>query len=103
MSAQIQKEHKDYYDILERTQKGTMDVTPWMEWFLGCLGRALGWSAGNLGRRFHQSSVLGSHQRRAAQRPSAAGDQPSARRVRRQTHNLEIRCARKVLPGHGAS
>lgn len=41
MSAQITKEHKDYYDILERTQKGTMDVTPWMEWFLGCLGRAI--------------------------------------------------------------
>ena len=41
MSAQIQKEHKDYYDILERTQKETMDVTPWMEWFLGCLDRAI--------------------------------------------------------------
>jgi Fic family protein len=41
MSAQIQKEHKDYYDILERTQKEAMDVTPWMEWFLGCLGRAI--------------------------------------------------------------
>jgi Fic family protein len=41
MSAQIKKEQKDYYDILERTQKGTMDVTPWMEWFLGCLNRAL--------------------------------------------------------------
>jgi Fic family protein len=41
MSAQIKREHKDYYDILERTQKATMDVTPWMEWFLGCLGRAI--------------------------------------------------------------
>lgn len=41
MSAQIKKEHKDYYDILERTQRGTMDVTPWMGWFLGCLGRAI--------------------------------------------------------------
>jgi len=40
MSAQIQQERNDYYDILERTQKGTPDVTPWMEWFLGCLGRA---------------------------------------------------------------
>ncbi len=40
MSAQIQQERNDYYDILERTQKGTLDVTPWMEWFLGCLGRA---------------------------------------------------------------
>jgi len=41
MSAQIRQERKDYYDILEQTQKGAMDVTPWMEWFLGCLGRAI--------------------------------------------------------------
>jgi Fic family protein len=40
MSAQIRNERDDYYDILERTQKGTLDVTPWVEWFLGCLGRA---------------------------------------------------------------
>ena len=41
MSAQIRRERKDYYDILERTQKGTMDVTEWMGWFLGCLARAI--------------------------------------------------------------
>jgi Fic family protein len=41
MSAQIRQERNAYYDILERTQKGTLDVTPWMEWFLGCLERAL--------------------------------------------------------------
>lgn len=41
MSSQIRRERSRYYDILERTQKGTMDVTPWMEWFLGCLGRAI--------------------------------------------------------------
>ncbi len=41
MSAQIRREHKAYYDILERTRKGGLDVTPWMEWFLGCLGRAI--------------------------------------------------------------
>jgi Fic family protein len=40
MSAQIRQERSEYYDILERTQEGTLDVTPWMEWFLGCLGRA---------------------------------------------------------------
>jgi Fic family protein len=40
MSAQTRQERSDYYGILERTQKGTLDVTPWMEWFLGCLGRA---------------------------------------------------------------
>lgn len=41
MSAQIRQERAAYYDILERTQKATMDVTPWMEWFLLCLGRAI--------------------------------------------------------------
>jgi Fic family protein len=41
MSAQIRRERNDYYDILERTQKGSIDVTPWMEWFVGCLGRAI--------------------------------------------------------------
>lgn len=28
--------------MLEHTQKGTLDITPWMEWFIGCLGRAIG-------------------------------------------------------------
>jgi Fic family protein len=41
MSAQIKLEHKEYYDILEGTQKGSMDVTGWMLWFLDCLGRAI--------------------------------------------------------------
>lgn len=41
MSAQIRQERGDYYDVLERTQQGTLDVTLWMEWFLACLGRAI--------------------------------------------------------------
>ena len=40
MSAQIRLERKAYYDMLETTQKGKLDVTPWIEWFLGCLDRA---------------------------------------------------------------
>ncbi len=40
MSAQIQQERKAYYDILETTQKGDLEITPWLEWFLGCLDRA---------------------------------------------------------------
>jgi len=40
MSAQIQQERKSYYEILEATQKGELDVTRWLEWFLVCLGRA---------------------------------------------------------------
>jgi Fic family protein len=41
MSAQIRQERNAYYDVLEQTQKGTLDITPWMDWFLGCLGRAI--------------------------------------------------------------
>ncbi|MEO8502808.1 MAG: Fic family protein [Acidobacteriota bacterium] len=40
MSAQLRQERGDYYDMLERTQRGPLEITPWMEWFLGCLGRA---------------------------------------------------------------
>ncbi|WP_435020300.1 Fic family protein [Tundrisphaera sp. TA3] len=40
MSAQIRAECDDYYRTLEATQKGTLDVSRWMAWFLGCLGRA---------------------------------------------------------------
>lgn len=42
MSAQIQKERKLYYDILESTQKSDdLDITNWLEWFLACLNQAL--------------------------------------------------------------
>ncbi len=41
MSAQIRRERADYYTMLERTQKGALDITPWQEWFLSCLGRAI--------------------------------------------------------------
>jgi Fic family protein len=40
MSAQIRQERKAYYDILEATQEGDLDVTHWLEWFLACLSRA---------------------------------------------------------------
>ena len=41
MSAQIRLERNDYYDMLERIQKGGLDITPWQMWFLNCLGRAV--------------------------------------------------------------
>jgi Fic family protein len=49
MSAQIRLERSAYYDILEQTQKGTMDITPWMEWFIQCLGRAIDGARETLG------------------------------------------------------
>jgi len=41
LSAQIQRERKAYYDILERTQKASLDVTEWLVWFLNTLHRAV--------------------------------------------------------------
>ena len=41
LSARIQHERKGYYDQLECAQKGTLDVTAWLAWFLGCLLRAI--------------------------------------------------------------
>ena len=41
MTSQIRKERSDYYNMLEKTQKGSLDITAWIDWFLGCLSRAL--------------------------------------------------------------
>ena len=41
MSAQIRKERNAYYDVLEQTQQGSMDITDWLEWFLRCISRAI--------------------------------------------------------------
>jgi Fic family protein len=41
MSSQILEERKDYYEVLEKTQTGSLDITKWLTWFLGCLDRAI--------------------------------------------------------------
>jgi Fic family protein len=48
MTAQIHRNKDEYYDILERTQKRTLDVTEWIGWFLGCLAAALDSAEGAL-------------------------------------------------------
>ncbi len=40
LSAQIERERKDYYLQLERQQRAEPDITSWLSWFLSCLGRA---------------------------------------------------------------
>lgn len=41
MSTQIEMEKEQYYRTLELCQKGDLDITPWLEWFLACMGRAI--------------------------------------------------------------
>ena len=42
LSTQMESGRKDYYAQLEKQQRGTPDITDWLEWFLGCLNRAFG-------------------------------------------------------------
>jgi len=49
LSAQIQRECREYYDLLEQTQKGELDVTAWLAWFLACMGRAIEGAESTLG------------------------------------------------------
>lgn len=49
MAGQIRLERAAYYDVLEATQKGSMDVTVWMEWFIECMGRAIAGAHVSLG------------------------------------------------------
>jgi Fic family protein len=48
MSAQIEAERKDYYGVLEQSQKGDLDVTSWLTWFIACLGHSLDRAQGTL-------------------------------------------------------
>lgn len=41
MSSQIESERGEYYRRLESAQRGDVDITSWLAWFLGCLGRAI--------------------------------------------------------------
>jgi Fic family protein len=61
MSAQIRVERKANYDILEKTQKGDLDITPWMEWFLGCLDRAFDGAENTLAVVFKKAEFWKKH------------------------------------------
>ena len=61
MSAQIQRERNVYYEILENTQKGNLDITKWLLWFLDCLDRAITLSEENLSGVIQKAKFWESH------------------------------------------
>ena len=61
MSSQIRQERDAYYRILERTQKGRLEVTPWMAWFLVCLGRAFEGTEATLAAVLHKARFWQKH------------------------------------------
>jgi Fic family protein len=61
MSAQIRIERKTYYEMLEKTQKDGLDITPWLEWFLGCLDRAFDATEKTLGSVLRKARFWEAH------------------------------------------
>ncbi len=61
MSAQIQKERKAYYDHLEKTQRGALDITTWLLWFLHCFDRALTASSENVSGVLNKATFWEKH------------------------------------------
>lgn len=72
MSAQIRVERKQYYEILEKTQKGNSDITGWICWFLQCLINAIDSTEETLSRvlykaefwKLHSTTILNQRQQK---------------------------------------
>jgi len=72
MSAQIRVERKEYYTILEKTQKGNLDITEWILWFLNCLTNAINASEEILSKvlykaefwKLHSTTILNERQQK---------------------------------------
>jgi Fic family protein len=61
MSAQMRQERNAYYGGLEQTQKGTLDITERLDWFLGCLDRSFDEAERTLAAVFRKARFWGSH------------------------------------------
>lgn len=77
MSAQIRVERKAYYDKLESTQKGDLDITPWLLWFIDCLDRA-----------FDRAETILASVMQKARFWEAVADQPLNERQRKVVNRL---------------
>lgn len=61
MSAQIRLQRREYYDILEKTQRGTLDISEWLAWFLTCLEKALNATEATLERVLNKARFWEKH------------------------------------------
>ncbi len=81
LSSQIMAERDAYYNMIERCQKGDGDITQWLDWFLGCFGRAIQRSEGLLKTvldkaafwKIHSQDPLSERQRKVINRMLDAG------------------------------
>ncbi len=61
LSARIQKEKPAYYEELQRAQRGSMDATRWIRWFVGCHARAVEDAEARLGAIFRKADFWRAH------------------------------------------
>lgn len=61
LSTQIEQEKKRYYEILEETQKGNLDITEWLEWYLQCLVTTLEATEGTLNDTLKKAEFWKNH------------------------------------------
>lgn len=81
LSAQIMQDREAYYDVLERTQKGTGEVTDWLLWFFGCLARSIATAETTLNRillktafwKRHGETIVNERQKKVLNRLLDAG------------------------------
>ncbi|MHC4944142.1 MAG: Fic family protein, partial [Planctomycetota bacterium] len=57
MSSGIEAERKEYYIQLESAQRGSLDITSWLAWFIGCLDRAIEAADTMLGSVLHKARI----------------------------------------------
>lgn len=82
LSSAIMAERKSYYDILEKTQKGTLEITEWLSWFLKCYLRAVQESEKSIFKALqkgafwqkHAQTILNKHQQKMINRLLDAGE-----------------------------
>ena len=104
MSAQIRDERDAYYEILERTQRGDGELTPWLTWFANCFKRAMVASGESLDGVIAKARFWQDDHQHQPHRPPAEGRQSHARRgergIRRWFDHPEIRQPRAMQPSH---
>ncbi len=73
MSSQIEAERKSYYQTLESSQRGDVDITRWLAWFLDCLERALAGADQGIAAVLNKAKLWQRDQPSAGERSAAHG------------------------------
>ena len=87
LSSQIEAERQEYYRQLEARQRGGLDITPWLQWFLGCLGRALSGADETLGRVLFKAKLWEALDRQQENRQQENRQQENRQQENRQPEN----------------